>query len=72
EIDRKGVPNCWTSKCESALSRLREGVLNDLDRQQRKLLNIHQLQVQSDLTKILKEHQKEQDEKDNQLNHVVR
>ncbi|KAK0046847.1 hypothetical protein Bpfe_023714, partial [Biomphalaria pfeifferi] len=42
--------------------RLREGVINDLARQQRKVQNIHQLSLQADLTKILRDQQAQQDE----------
>uniref|UniRef100_A0A0B6ZMN6 Uncharacterized protein n=1 Tax=Arion vulgaris TaxID=1028688 RepID=A0A0B6ZMN6_9EUPU len=42
---------------------LREGVFSDMERQQKKIQNIHQLELQSDLTKIMKQHRKEGDEK---------
>ncbi|GFR62740.1 protein PET117 homolog, mitochondrial [Elysia marginata] len=45
--------------------RLREGVIIDLERQQqKKIQNVRQLALQSDLTKILREQQKQYDEDD--------
>ncbi|GFN97114.1 protein pet117 homolog, mitochondrial [Plakobranchus ocellatus] len=44
--------------------RLREGVIIDMERQQRKRQNIQQLALQADLTKILREQQKQYDEED--------
>ncbi|KAK3799234.1 hypothetical protein RRG08_054361 [Elysia crispata] len=45
--------------------RLREGVIIDIERQQqKKRQNVRQLALQSDLTKILREQQKQYDEDD--------
>ncbi|BFZ12082.1 hypothetical protein BsWGS_15121 [Bradybaena similaris] len=44
--------------------KLREGILIDLDRQQKKAQNILELQRQADLTKMLRQHEREHKEKE--------
>lgn len=47
--------------------RLREGVLNDLARQQKKLQNVLHLEQQGDITKLLRQQQQLQDEEDRKI-----